>query len=107
MSAQATQADDGTDDSSTTDYREKVANGNRIQLWGQGYDSAARRLAGRLPRDMDGLRFVEAGCGEGAIMWLDVPDEPLRKTEVPDGYELVCVDHFESGDLALTVSPTN
>jgi len=86
-------------------FCETTVNGNRVQLWGQGHDSDARRVAAALPRATDGLRFVDAAY-DGTVIWFDpVDDAPIRTVRAPDGYAIVAIDQLRDGTVVVTVRP--
>ena len=86
--------------------RDTTVNGHQTQLWGQGYDADARRVAAALPRgDVPGLRAIDADPA-GTVLWYDRPeDTDHRRLTIPDGYRVVSIDHFDAGDIAVTVEP--
>lgn len=87
--------------------KETVVNGNRTCLskYSDGHENNqnGRQVAAALPRDMDGLRRVDA-TSDGAEVWLETPDgaaDEMRTFEPPAGYEIAHISHFADGTLCM------
>lgn len=93
-------------DESSINHRFTTVNGNRVELWGQGHDLTARRLAAELSRDMTNLRHVEAATREDrAAVWLETPEDVrLQGFAAPDGWTITHLDQFQDGTLAVELT---
>lgn len=86
-----------------------TVNGNSIHTWafsnGNEYNATARRVAAALPRDMDGLNFIDA-TADGANLHFEAYDGPTSKMwdfSAPRGYQIAEVGQYHDGDLCITV----
>jgi len=86
--------------------RTATANGNTLDLWGQGYDAEARRVAAALPRDCDGLDRVESGTDIGAVCWFKPPEgavDEVRNLPLPETYRVTNISQFADGTVAYNL----
>lgn len=90
-----------------TTHRRTRANGIELEIWNHGrgrreYDrrSAARQLAGALPRDDPAVDRIETGTPDSVHVYLTAENESFHP---PEGWTVVDVLTFDSGGAGLTL----